>query len=53
MTKWFKGLENIDDIKATYKELCRKYHPDFSKSDTLEDMKSINNEYDEVFNKKL
>ena len=50
MTKWFKGLKNIEDIKATYKELCRKYHPDFSKSDTLEDMKSINNEYDEVFN---
>ena len=49
MVKWFKDLNNIEDIKAKYKELCRKYHPDFSGADTLETMKSINNEYDDVF----
>ena len=41
--KWFKDLNNIEDIKAKYKELCRKFHPDFSshnrKKMTLEEIK--------------
>ena len=49
--KWFKDLNNIEYIKAKYKELCRKFHPDFSCSYTLEEMKEINNEYDNVFAK--
>lgn len=47
--KWFKDCKTIEDAKELYKKLCREYHPDLNESDTTETMKSINNEFEQVF----
>lgn len=28
MRKFFNGIDNCDDLKAKYRELCKKFHPD-------------------------
>lgn len=40
---WFYGLATVEEIKARYKELARKHHPDLG--GCLETMKAINAEY--------
>ncbi|MDE7216361.1 MAG: molecular chaperone DnaJ [Clostridia bacterium] len=47
--KWFKDCKTIEEAKELYKKLCREYHPDMNESDTTEAMKSINNEFEQVF----
>ena len=47
--KWFKDCKTIEEAKEIYKKLCRQYHPDLNESDTTEAMKSINNEFEQVF----
>lgn len=48
-TKFFKGVKNISELRATYKELIKKYHPDCGGD--LETMQGINAEYDALFAK--
>lgn len=48
--KWFAGVHNINELKAKYRELARKYHPDVTKQDTNKIMAEINNEYEHLFN---
>ena len=44
--KHFEGLTKEEEIKARYKELAKKFHPDLG-GDT-ETMKEINSQYDTV-----
>ena len=46
-TKWFRGVTNRKELKALYKELVKKYHPDCGGNEA--DMKAINAEYDQLF----
>ena len=47
MKKWFKGIENIEQLRKKYKELLKVYHPDNGGS--LADMQEINAEYDILY----
>ena len=49
MLKWFKDCKTLEEAKELYKKLCRQFHPDMNESDTTETMKSINNEFEQVF----
>lgn len=49
--KWFSNCKSIEDVKATYRKLCFKYHPDIAGSDAESTMKEINNEYEQAFKK--
>lgn len=50
MLKWFTNCKSIEDVKRTYRKLCKKYHPDIHGSATEETMKQINAEYETAFN---
>lgn len=43
---YFDGLKTESEIKARYKELAKKHHPDLG--GCLETMKQINNEYEKA-----
>lgn len=47
--KYFKNVKTIDELKKQYKQLAKKYHPDLNGGKTVEEMKQINKEYDELF----
>ena len=51
--KWFKeSIDNLNDLRACYKKLIIKYHPDNnSTEDTTSIMQEINAEYDALFKK--
>lgn len=52
MKKYLEEIKNtstLAELKATYKNWCMKLHPDLSGEDTLEDMKALNNAYEEHF----
>lgn len=52
MKKYLEEIKNTNtlaELKATYKNWCMKLHPDLSGEDTLEDMKELNNAYEEHF----
>jgi len=42
---WFSGCKTTQEVKNKFRGLCKQYHPDVSGSDTLEEMKQINNQY--------
>lgn len=44
MTKFFGNVKSLQELKKLYKELARKYHPDFGGN--VETMQAINVEYD-------
>ena len=46
-TKYFESPETLEDLKKQYRELAFKHHPD--KGGSNEEMKAVNNEYDELF----
>lgn len=50
MFKYFTFGENetIDSLKKQYWKLARQYHPDFNQGKTNQEMKEINNEYEEA-----
>ncbi len=50
MYKWFNNCKSIEDVKRTYRKLCKEYHPDIHGSATEETMKQINAEYETAFN---
>lgn len=45
--KWFKDIENIEQLRKRYKELLKVYHPD--NGGNLADMQEINAEYDILY----
>jgi curved DNA-binding protein CbpA len=47
--KFFNECKTAEDLKALYKKLARKNHPDLGGD--LETMKQINAEYDEMYEK--
>ena len=42
-----KGVNTLEELKALYKKLAMKFHPD--RGGDLETMKKLNNEYDSLF----
>ena len=52
MLKWFKDCKSIEDVKKTYRHLCKEWHPDLHPGDKFETaMKEINAEYEIAFNR--
>lgn len=47
--KYIKKVETLEELKKIYKKLALKMHPDCGGNE--EEMKILNNEYDELFNK--
>lgn len=47
MTKYFKNVESLEDLKNQFKTLARKNHPDAGGDPEV--MKAINGEYDALF----
>lgn len=49
--KWFnqQDLKDVNTLRAAYKRLLIKYHPDNNKNDTTGMMQEINAEYDLLF----
>lgn len=49
--KWFnqEDLKDVNTLRAAYKRLLIKYHPDNNKNDTTDMMQEINAEYDKLF----
>lgn len=49
--KWFPNIDNINDLRNSYKKLLFKYHPDNNpNSDTTAIMQEINLEYNTLLN---
>lgn len=49
--KWFnqEDLKDVNTLRAAYKRLLIKYHPDNNTNDTTDMMQEINAEYDKLF----
>jgi|BioPla2DNA2_1021312.scaffolds.fasta_scaffold189662_1 curved DNA-binding protein CbpA len=45
---YFKGIDNLQDLKNLYRELAKKHHPDHGGDN--ETMKKINAEFEYLFN---
>lgn len=50
MYKYFGKCSTIEDVKNTYRTLCKKFHPDIHGIETEAVMKEINAEYELAFN---
>ena len=51
---YFSDCHSIEQIKKRYRELARKYHPDYNKEiDTNKIMSDINNQYEQFKNVKF
>lgn len=46
-TKFFKGCGNVEELKARFKELCKRFHPDLD-GGCVETMKTVNAEYNDL-----
>jgi len=44
---YLNGIQTLAELKATYRKLAMKFHPDCGGSE--EEMKALNNEYDQLF----
>lgn len=45
MSKWFKGIKTLEELKKEYKKLAKMWHPDINANGS-EAMKEINAEYE-------
>lgn len=45
--KWFLNVDCVEELKAQYRKLCMKHHPD--RGGNTEDMQEINGEYEQLF----
>lgn len=48
MSKWFKNVSNVEELRKQYKELLKKFHPD-NEGGSVEATQEINAEYDRIF----
>lgn len=48
MSKYFKNVETLEELRRQYKELLKQYHPDNPDGST-EATQAINNEYEKLF----
>lgn len=46
---WFTNCQSLEELKKTYKDLVKQYHPDLNPGLGSETMAKINAEYDKVF----
>ena len=51
MFKYFNNCKTIEDVKATYKALAKKYHPDIAGAEFTATMQEINSEFEKAFEK--
>ena len=51
MFKYFNNCKSIEDVKATYKSLAKKYHPDIAGANSTATMQEINSEFEKAFEK--
>lgn len=47
--KWFVNVDCVEELKAQYRKLCMKHHPD--RGGNTADMQEINGEYEKLFNR--
>ena len=47
MKNYFKGLNNLQELRKQYRDLLKKFHPD--NGGNVADMQEINAEYDKLF----
>ncbi len=47
MSKYFKDVNMLEELRKQYKELLKKHHPD--NGGNVSDMQEINAEYDQLF----
>ena len=45
--KWFVNVDCVEELKAQYRKLCMKHHPD--RGGNTADMQEINGEYEQLF----
>lgn len=48
MSKYFKDVQTLEDLRRQYKELLKRFHPDIANGST-EATQEINAEYDRLF----
>lgn len=48
MSKWFKNVSNVEELRKEYRKLLKRYHPDNSEG-SVEITQEINDEYDRLF----
>lgn len=50
MTVWFKNVSNLEELKAEYKKLAKKWHPDMQKNvDSTKIFVEIVSQYDALY----
>jgi len=47
MTRYFKDVETLEQLRKQYRDLLKQYHPDNGGSEEI--TKAINTEYDKLF----
>lgn len=48
MTKYFKNVQTLEELRKQYRDLLKKYHPD-NENGSEEITKAINTEYEQLF----
>ena len=51
MSKYFKNVETLEELRKQYRDLLKKYHPDNGGSEEI--TKDINTEYEQLVYSKI